>query len=117
METFWSLLLNDIPIINFIVFYIYGMLGILISFGLDLFGRWKRIKARGGFKFSYWLNDNWLRLTTSFIVLFVGIVTTTELRGTEPSIYNSLIMGLSTDAIIKSFLHRSKNITPDDKTD
>lgn len=116
MDTFFSLLLNDIPVIKFIVFYIYGVVGILTSFGLELFGKWKKIQKRGGFKYKYWLNDNWFRFIASFVVLFVGIVTTNELRGSDPSIYNSLIMGLSTDSIIKSFIGRSKYVD-DGKTD
>jgi hypothetical protein len=110
---FWLLLLNNINPVKFIVLYIYGLIGIISAFMLDLFGKWKKIKQKGGFKFSYWFEDNWARLILSLFILFVGIVTTSELVGTEPSVYNALLTGLSTDKVIKTFLRRSKNYGDD----
>lgn len=104
-----STLLNGIPIHQFIAFYIAGLVGIVISFGINVSHsvkndvatpnkfQWKKLK----FKLIRWL--------TSFLLLAVGIVFNKEILAAglesatpiELTLWASLLVGMGTDQLGK----------------
>ena len=104
-----KILLNGIPLNQFIAFYIAGLVGAAISFGINVGQavkkntttpsdfRWRKLKVKA------------IRWMTSFLLLAVGIVFNKEILGAaldsatpiELTLWASLLVGMSTDQLGK----------------
>jgi hypothetical protein len=104
-----KILLNGIPLTKFIAFYIVGLVGAIISFGINVGQAVRRDKSTPSkFKFSH-LKIKFIRWVTTILLLAVGIVFNKEILGgvfesetsIELTLWSSLLVGMSTDQIGK----------------
>lgn len=97
-----SYIFSGMPLNQFIAFYIFALVGLVISTGIELLAARKTIKESGGFNPAIWVLDNWLRIVVSMLVIAVGILFSEELLGIELSPFASLCSGFTTDKIIEA---------------
>jgi len=104
-----TILLNGIPATQFIAFYIAGLVGVFLSFGINVGQAVKRTNATPNtFK---WVNlkFKFIRWSTSLLLLAVGIVFNKEILGAglesaspiELTLWASLLVGMGTDQLGK----------------
>ena len=101
-----STLLNGQTKEQYISFLIYGILGFIASILVQLIKSRKKIKEKGGFSFSYWFLDNWLRGVLSLLCIFIGVLYAPEIgnfvgMNLELSNKGALITGFFTDKIVE----------------
>lgn len=108
-----KILLNGLSGVEFVAYYLLGIVGMILGWGTELFSSWKAIQQEGGFKFVCWIKRNSLRVVLSFVVLFIGIVSMEDIMNAKPGFYNSILTGYSVDSIIKAFKRKRKTITDD----
>jgi len=104
-----KILLNGIPLNTFIAFYIAGLVGTFISFGINVGQAVKKSTTTPNtFK---WVNVKFklIRWVTSLLLLAVGIVFNKEILGAglesaspiELTLWASLLVGMGTDQLGK----------------
>ena len=104
-----KILLNGIPLHQFIAFYIAGLVGVFISFGINV-GQavQKNTTAPNTFKWAK-LKFKVVRWVTSILLLAVGIVFNKEILAVglesaspiELTLWASLLVGMGTDQLGK----------------
>lgn len=104
-----QILLNGIPLNQFIAFYIAGLVGAIISFGINV-GQAVKKNTSTPSKFQWrTLKFKALRWVTSLLLLAVGIIFNKEILGAaleststiELTLWSSLLVGMSTDQLGK----------------
>lgn len=92
-------LLGDLELSFLIAFYIFAILGAILSMLLHLGKAVKKHKIK--FSFMFWLRDNATRLLTSIIVLFIAARFYTELGlAFELNLFSGFVAGTAMDRII-----------------
>ena len=108
-ENVVEILLNGIPATQFIAFYIAGLVGIVISFGINVSQSVKNDKATPNKFVWVKLKFKLIRWLTSLLVLAVGIVFNKEILAAglesaspiELTLWASLLVGMGTDQLGK----------------
>lgn len=104
-----SILLNGIPLSQFIAFYIAGLVGALITFGINVGQAVKKDTVTPNkFKFKK-LRFRLIRWMTTLLLLAVGIIFNKEIFGAmlssetpiELTLWSSLLAGMGTDQLGK----------------
>jgi len=104
-----SILLNGIPLHQFIAFYIAGLVGAIISFGINV-GQAVKKDASTPKKFNWKvLKVKSVRWMTTLLLLAIGIIFNKEILGAalnseatiELTLWASLLVGMSTDQLGK----------------
>jgi len=104
-----KILLNGMPLSTFIAFYIAGLVGVIISFGINVHQAVKKDNATHQ-KFK-WVDLKFkaIRWATSILLLAVGIVFNKEILAAglesaspiELTLWASLLVGMGTDQLGK----------------
>lgn len=111
-----KILLNGIPLSQFIAFYIVGLVGAFISFGINVGLAVKKDAATPN-KFSpRKLRFKLIRWATSLLLLAVGIVFNKEILAAglesasqiELKLWSALLVGMSTDQLGKTLSRLKK---------
>lgn len=85
----------------YITYFIFVMLGIIVSLRIGALNR-DKTSSNTPYKFSLWflIQDNFLRVLGSFAFVFLSIRLGVELFGVVPEYYSAVIMGLSFDQVL-----------------
>jgi TRAP-type C4-dicarboxylate transport system permease large subunit len=104
-----KILLNGIPISQFIAFYIAGLVGAIISFGINVGQAVKNDQSTPN-KFQWnRLKIKAMRWVTSLLLLAVGIIFNKEILGAglnsettiELTLWSAFLVGMGTDQLGK----------------
>jgi len=104
-----KLLLNGIPLHQFIAFYIAGLVGIVIAFGINVGQSVKNDKTTSStFQWNK-LKFKAIRWSTSILLLAVGILFNKEILGfglesqspIELTVWSSILVGMGLDQLGK----------------
>lgn len=101
------LLLNNEPQ-QFGVLLFYGYIGALLSYLIQVYKYFPRIKKESGYSILYALRDNIWRLLLTFIIVPVGILFSEELLQFKISAFTSLLAGFMSDKTIDALANRKK---------
>jgi len=94
-------LLGSFTAAFYITYFIFVLVGVLISLRLQAFTRDKSSKNTPfKFSFTFLLQDNLLRIVSSMAIVFVAIRFGSELFQKEPTYLGALLMGISFDQIL-----------------
>lgn len=104
-----KILLNGIPFSQFIAFYIAGLVGSFIAFGINVGQAVKHNTTTPNIFMWSKLKISALRWATSLLLLAVGIIFNKEILGAalnsetaiELTLWSSLLVGMSTDQLGK----------------
>ncbi len=98
---FWSAMLGDYSLTDFVVFAVFFLLGAILYFGFDVRQAVKKDKGTPR-KFNWWfmLKDNVLRFFVVIIAIFTMIIFYEDFFGVPLNQKLAFTMGLSIDAII-----------------
>jgi hypothetical protein len=82
----------------YITYFIFVMLGIIVSLRIASLGRDKQ-SSKTPYNFSFWflIQDNFLRILGSLAFVFLSIRLGVELFNTVPQYYTAVLMGLGFD--------------------
>lgn len=100
MNDFIQTLLGDMTTGVFWGYTVIAALGFLFMWILQVGDNKDRIAATGGFSIPTWIKENWPRVITSLIVLFLAITSYDDLYGTEISRFGAFLLGCTVDAIV-----------------
>lgn len=99
-------LLNGHTIEDFIVYVIFGFIGLILSLIVEVFRSKNKIKTRGGFSFAFWITDNYkiLRVLLSIIAVIIGVLFSEQLLGFSINNWGAIVAGFSTDKIVETLI-------------
>ncbi len=97
-------LLNGHTTEDFIVYLIFGFVGLVLSLIVEIIRSKNKIKARGGFSFAFWITDNYkvLRVFLSVVSVILGVLFSEQLLGFSINNWGAIIAGFSTDKIVET---------------
>lgn len=108
MTEFLKLLfLNNEPHQLFVLMF-YGYIGAILSYLIQVYKYFPRIKKESGFSPYFALKDNWLRGLLTIIIVPVGILFSEELLQIKISPFTSMIAGFMSDKTIDALANRKK---------
>lgn len=92
---------------EFSVAFIWALLGMLINLFSDVTRR-KVPSEHSPQKFSikYWLSDNWRRITLSFLLIPISIISVEQMFGVEMSRFVAFSIGYGSDHLIEIIKRR-----------
>lgn len=91
---------------NFILYWPYALLGLIISLLLDV--RSSGVKLQK-FSLKKWLLDNFLRVILSIACVSAGLIFSKEVLGFEITPIGAFWGGLGNDAAVNFFIRRKAN--------
>jgi len=102
-DTLMSSLLNGQSIEIFTASLIWGLIGLIISLLLEIIRGSESIKRKGGFRFITWLQNNFVRMLASIMLILVGSIFGEMITGEIP-IWASALIGFVTDKVIEALI-------------
>lgn len=94
--------------IQFISFLMFGYLGLVISYLIQLYKYYPRINKNGGFSIWFAISDNWIRIMIGLLIIPVGIRFSQELLGITITEWTAFLSGFFSDRTIDSLKNRKK---------
>ena len=92
-------ILGNLTLSFLIAFYLFAICGVILSMLLHLGKKVKKTKVK--LSWQYWIKDNLIRFSTSFICIFIAIRFYDSLPiDVEPNMFFGLVVGMSLDQII-----------------
>lgn len=104
-QSFMEIMFKGLTFGQFMAFFLWGLIGMVLSFALDIYSSGTDIKD---IDFSYWLTDNYKRIIVSLIFLPVLLIFSEQFVEMQLTIYASFIIGFTADKIIENFKDRRK---------
>lgn len=93
---------------DFLPMFLWAIIGLVLSMLLELVAS-SKIKRTGGFIFSFWLKDNFVRMITSIFIIFIGSVFGSKIVG-ELSNWGTFTIGFLTDKSIEALIKLRKKV-------
>ena len=112
LSEFLHTFMNNMTIMNFLVFLTWAYIGMFISLGLDLSKR-KPASKSSPKKLSgkYYISDNTKRLLLSFILIPISILVFGELFGMEINNDRAMFIGLCADELVLIYKKRKEQFS------
>lgn len=112
-----ALLIDGQSIEQFTAAIIMGLVGLIASLLLQIFKSSKKIRTNGGFRIARWLQDNWVRVLFSLLIIVVGAAKG-ELVSKHCGDWGPVGLGFMTDKVIEALtkLKGTFNFTKNDST-
>lgn len=109
METLIKNILGNMSSINFITYMLFALLGMFINVISDITRRKpKSVASPTKFSISYWLKDNFTKMSTSILMMPLMIILFQQVTGSEISNLLALGIGFSSDHLCE--ILKRKNI-------
>jgi hypothetical protein len=106
---FFHSLLGNIEPMTFLLFLIWGMIGIFVNILIHASGRDVRTDYSPlQFSWTYLIKDNWKRGLLGIFLLIVSIRFSNEILGVETTAFASFWIGLTSHKLINIFRRLSK---------
>jgi len=104
MKEFIQQFLGTTEVIPLGVSFLWAIVGLIISLGIGVNRRNKGSYATPlAFSWQFFLKDNALRMLTSVLILFAGIIFYQDMNGESINSFKALTFGLCFDQIIAVF--------------
>jgi hypothetical protein len=103
-----ELIIEGLTWTKLLCYYGIALLGMVISMLVEQVKHSEPIKANGGFKWSYWIIDNWKRTALNLCAMLVGIMFSEQLLGVTLSAWAAFLSGYATDGIVDGLVNRKR---------
>ena len=104
--SFIDLVLSGISLQQCLVYFFFGMIGIIFSMLIEVYRKSSKHKLNNkefSFSTGYYVQDNFIRFILSIFVVMAGILFTEDLLQMKINNFVALLAGFNTDKIIESF--------------
>jgi hypothetical protein len=110
MDKFQQLLLGDTDLPTYAAYFIFAMIGAIISLRIKSLKRDKSSLATPYvFSWGFLLQDNLMRLVNGFLLAFLAFRFGSEFVGAEVTVFSALFIGATTDRLAGLFENLQNN--------
>lgn len=102
--SFGNKLLNGISPTDFLVYFIFATLGIIVFIVLQQVQRKKEKSEKTASGIGDWIKKNKARVLLTFLAVIIGILFTEDVLGIKLNNWGAMSVGLSTDVIIEKII-------------